>query len=158
MVFSTRVTTPANTTENNPMDTVLKCSSGLIYQVEIMFPPGSSGLMGVRIRSQNVSLYPRNRDEWFIGDNYVYSFPDLFELYVDSNEINIMSYNVDTDYAHLCTVSLGIVSRADYIEHFLPGQATKALIESMEHLSSLVNVNTPSIDWDLINIISTSGD
>lgn len=153
MVFSIRITTDANTSELLPLRTLLKCAQGVIYQVDVMFPPGSSGLMGVQIRNQNISLYPRNRGEWFIGDNYSLSFPDLFELYIDSNIIEILTYNLDTDYSHLCAVSIGIVAKGDFIEHFLPGRSVKGLIESMEHLTAIMAPSEIPVDRSLIDRI-----
>jgi len=153
MIFSAQITTPINTTELQPLRTDLKCASGLIYQLDVVFPPGSSGLMGVQIRNQNVSLYPRNREGWFIGDNYTLSFPDLFELFVDSNIIEIYTYNTDTDYEHLVSVSIGIVARDDYIEHFLPGRTVKGLIESLENMTAIFSNASLPVDKSWIDRI-----
>jgi len=138
MVFNSRITTPANTAELTPLRTTLKCTQGLIYQVDVFFPPGSSGLMGVQIRNQNVSLYPRNRDEWFIGDNNFLSFPDVFELFIDSNIIEIFTYNVDTDYEHLVQISIGILSKEQYIARFIPGRVDNDIQETLKILTDLV--------------------
>ena len=60
MIFNRVVETPANTEITSPLRTDMKCVAGLVYQLDIYFPPGSAGLMGVQIRNQNVALYPRD--------------------------------------------------------------------------------------------------
>jgi len=156
MIFNARVETPANTLESSPLESVLKATSGLVYQMELYFPPGSSGLMGVQIRNQNVSLYPRNRDEWFIGDNMSLRFPDLYELYLDSNILEIFTYNLDTAYCHVVQFSIGIVSKQDFIDHFLPGATTRALIESMSALTDSIASGVPAKNPTLLERITGS--
>lgn len=142
MIFNSIIDTPANTTKNDPLRTDLKCVEGLIYQVEFYFPPGSSGLLGIQIRNQNVSLYPRNRESWFIGDNLRISFPDLYELRLTNNILEIFTYNTDTDYDHQIQVSIGIVAHEEFISHFLPGRSVRDLIETMNALSDIISVSS----------------
>ena len=94
--------------------------------------------MGVQIRNQNVTLYPRDGSSWFIGDNYALSFPDLYELYVDSDELSVYTYNLDTAYCHSVQVTIGLVSRTEFISHFVPGRETRELIASINALTSAV--------------------
>lgn len=153
MIFNSVIDTPANTSQSTPVVTDLKVMAGLIYQVDFYFPPGSSGLMGLQVRSQNVAIYPRNRESFFIGDNAKYSFPDLFQLNTDSNILQLLTYNTDTDYSHQLSIRIGIVSRSEYIEHFLPGEKIGELKQSIDALTAALTVNTAENSRSIINKI-----
>lgn len=108
MVYTSTITTAANTAQASPLKTTVRVTVGMLYQFEVYFPPGPSGLVGVQIRYKNVQLYPVQRDEWFIGDNVTISFEDIYELSAAPFDLDVLSYNLDTEYNHLVQVRIGL--------------------------------------------------
>jgi hypothetical protein len=46
-----------------------------VTQILIVFPPGPSGLVGVRIEYGSTPVYPNNSGSYFVADNYVIEIP-----------------------------------------------------------------------------------
>lgn len=156
MIYVRTITTPAATSESVPLETRLKVSKGIMYQAECMFPPGPSGLVGVRCLVQNVAFFPSTREEWLIGDAVTISFPDLREFVIDGNEIVIQTYNTDDTYEHLIQLRFGIVSRRDFIERFLPGSALESLNAALSPLVNALAETQVAADLGLVQAIGES--
>lgn len=69
------VTIPRGTAIASPLVTPLQFNQGLVTQIEIVVPPGPSGLMGFRIRHSGEPVIPYNRDNWIIADNEPIKWP-----------------------------------------------------------------------------------
>lgn len=143
MVFASTISTPANQLKSDPLRTELKCNSGVAYQFRLYFPPGSLGLVGVAVYNANIAVYPASRGEFFIGDAVTITFPDLFELFIETNSLQIYTYNLDTHFDHECQVNIGVVSRPEFIEHFLPGRAMSGMEGVLENLTGLLGLSQP---------------
>lgn len=65
------VTVPAGTTPAAPQTTSLPFNIGIVESIEILVPPGPSGLVGFRIRHSNATVIPYDNSEWIIADNEV---------------------------------------------------------------------------------------
>lgn len=135
MIYQSTITTPANTTLANPKRTSLKMVVGLIYQFELYFPPGPSGLVGVAIFDTEVQLYPRGRHEFFVGDNTLISFNDLHMLESENATLDIYTYNIDDAYEHQIQARFGIVDRKDFQSSFIPSMAFDNLATTMEEVN-----------------------
>lgn len=135
MIYSVNILTPENTPIIEPKKTIIKLSRGLIYQFDIYFPPGSSGLMGIAVFEVNHQLYPFNTGSFFLGDNVTLTYPDLHELTEEQNELTIHTYNLDTDYEHLLQVRFGLVARTDFQSAFVPSFSFDDLNTTMENLN-----------------------
>ena len=110
MVYSATITTVANTAPSAPKTTTLQATSGVVVRSEFYFPPGSSGLMGIQVRVANVQILPIDRDEWLIGDNRTVVIDDLYEMDSEPFELEVRTYNEDTDYDHLIQFHTTIMS------------------------------------------------
>jgi len=106
----------------------------LVYQFELYFPPGSSGLLHVAVFDGGYQVWPSEPGETFFGDNILVSFPDRY--YVDSPQkvLIISSYNTDDTYDHVFQLRLGIVSSETFIASFLPVQTMGELNETVAKL------------------------
>ena len=78
MIYSKFITTPANTLQSNPLRTSIKVTKGLVYKVEIMFPPGSLGLLRVAIFDGAYQAWPSTVGEWFRTDGETISYDDTY--------------------------------------------------------------------------------
>jgi hypothetical protein len=131
MVYAKTISTPVNTAIASPLRTSVKAISGVIYGFEVYFPPGSSGLMGVKVWSSDVALFPVDRAEWFIGDNTLVRFDDIRELSIADNIIDIFTYNTDTLYVHRVQVRIGVLPVDLYMERYGVGRAILQMNEAI---------------------------
>lgn len=118
MILNKVVSTNANTDKNNPHKTSWKITKGLIYQVDFYFPPGPSGLVGVKILEGSLTLYPLGGSDYLIGDNIKYSFSDLHNFNIETNLLDIYTYNIDEAYEHLIQITIGVVSEQTYVAFY----------------------------------------
>jgi len=89
MIFVRSVTVPKSTVAGTPLITTWPLVNGLFYKLELFFPPGPSGLVGVSLHSASHQIYPADTDEWFLGDNVTISFEDEFLFTSDSKQVEI---------------------------------------------------------------------
>lgn len=137
MVYVATITTEKSTDITSPLHTSIKAFAGVIYQVEIMFPKGPSGLVGVKIWRANVALYPVDRDEWFIGDGETIRFEDIREMTVSESLIDVFTYNTDTIFDHLIQVRIGVLPVDLYEQRYLPGKSISQLAETFASITDL---------------------
>ena len=97
---------PKNTSAEYPVSESLRIPAGTITQVRIYFPAGCAALVGVRIRVDELQVYPSNPDKWYVGDDIQISFTDEFELTENFSTVVVEGYNLDDTFAHLPRVSL----------------------------------------------------
>lgn len=120
MVFIKTVTTSANTLETSPLESWIGISRGLIYRMQVMFPIGSAGLCGVKVFEGGHQVFPVTDDEWLVGANETIDFGDLYLVTVINTKFRILTYNTDDLYDHKQYIRIGIVSKPEFIAHFLP--------------------------------------
>lgn len=63
------VTVPAGTTQAAPAFTAIPMDIGGVERIEIVIPPGPSGLAGFGIMHGGASVFPREENRWVISDN-----------------------------------------------------------------------------------------
>ena len=145
MIYTKTVTTPKSTVAATPRITPWEIALGLIYKVEIMYPPGPGGLVGVSMHTASYQLYPNDSDEWFIGDNITISFDDQYLFNQETSQLEIYSYNTDDYYNHTVQVRLGIETDPELIKSRYGFANIDTLITQIQALNSLLVVqNTAS--------------
>ncbi len=108
MLFSFSVSTPANTTQDDPQRAELLLSKGTIVQVDIGFPPGPQALLhAVVMRGQN-QVWPTNPQGDFAWEDHVFSWPERYELEAKPYMLELVSWNEDDTYAHAVLVQLDV--------------------------------------------------
>lgn len=134
MIYLADISTPANTPVAVPQHTVLSVTVGLVYKLEVIFPPGSSGLMGVAICDGGYQVWPSSNLEWFRGDDEMVSFDDVYVKEQPPFQFDIYTYNLDDTYDHSVFVRVGLVSKEAYMARFVPEigyEAFRKLIEDI---------------------------
>lgn len=129
MIYSANIKTLQDGHTWDPMRTPLKVTKGLVYKIEINFPPGSAGLMGVAIFDGSYSVWPSTIGQWFIGDGIVISFDDMYLKEAAPYQFDIYTYNKDTKYDHSVDVRVGLVSKDMFKARFLPTISNKQFFE-----------------------------
>lgn len=120
MIYSANITTLKDTFQASPKKTTLKLTKGLVYKLEVDFPSGSAGLMGVAIFDGGLQVWPSNVGQWFTGDNTKLSFEDVYLKEAAPFLFTIWTYNEDDTYNHLVIVRIGLVSNKVFMARFLP--------------------------------------
>lgn len=125
MIFSKTVTSTHGGSSASTTVNVLKVTEGFVYQFELYFPPGSAGLLKVRIGEHGHVLWPWTPGEWLFGDGITVSYPESYLIGTPPYEILIEHYNEDDTYDHLFQLRLGIVTEELFIGRFLPQMAAE---------------------------------
>jgi len=120
VIYCKTVTAVSGGSAANPIDTDLPVTDGLIYQFELYFPPGSSGLLYVRVADGGFPVWPSEPGEYFYGDNTLISFPDRYYIAAPDHKFKVWYYNLDDTYDHKFTVRIGQVSSDLFIQSFIP--------------------------------------
>lgn len=91
------VTVPASTLESAPAETETQFPQGELVGVELVFPDGCAGEVGVQLAVAGGQVLPTTRGAWFAGNNETLSY----ELVGQANNGNwsVIAYNSD-EYDH----------------------------------------------------------
>lgn len=114
----------------------LKVTKGLIYKVEVEFPPGCAGLIHLVIYDGGHQVWPSNPDQTFHSDGYTISFEDTFLKFIAPYQFDIFGYTEGTDHDHTPVVRLGLVSKEVFIARFLPTYTYKYFLEMLDKLAA----------------------
>ncbi|MBA7601426.1 hypothetical protein ES703_08499 [subsurface metagenome] len=127
MIYSKYISTEIEIYTTIPKQSVLKVTRGLVYKVEIDFPPGPTGLLKVQIYDGGHQVWPSTPGEYFVTDGYCISFDDTLLKLVAPFQFDIYTWNEDTVHAHGVTIRIGMVSSKLYMARFLPTYGYKEL-------------------------------
>jgi len=136
MIYTANITTPKNKLTTDLKKTVLKVTKGLVYKVEVYFPPGSAGLMGVAVFDGLFQVWPSSVGEFFIGEDHVISFDDLYLKVTEPFEFQCYTYNTDSKNPHFVSVRIGLVSKEVFLARFLPTRGHDYLTRLLEEMKS----------------------
>ena len=136
MIYTANITTPANTAKTDPKVTTLSVTKGLVYRVEVFFPNGSQGLMGVAVKDGLFQLWPSTIGDYFICDDATIAFEDLLEKEAAPFEFQVVTYNEDELFEHFVAVRVGLVSREVFLARFLPTKSHEYLADLLLRLAT----------------------
>jgi len=136
MIYCKTITAAAGGSASTPIDADLPVTDGLIYQFELYFPPGSSGLLFVRVADGGFPVWPSEPGEWFYGDNTLVSFPDRYYIAAPDHKFKVWYYNLDDTYCHKFTIRIGQVSSTLFISSFIPSFGQKSIEEVMSEMAA----------------------
>lgn len=133
MIYSKYVYTVKDTYAVNPLRTPLKVAKGLVYKVEVEFPPGPIGLYKCQIYDGGHQLWPSTPGEFFKSDGLLISFDDTYLKLAAPFEFTIYTWNEDEAYPHGLTVRIGMVSKEIFMARFLPSYGYKQLAKLLKY-------------------------
>lgn len=120
MIYTANITTEIDKFKTKLKKTVLHVTKGLVYKVEFYFPSGSAGLMGVAVFDGLYQVWPSSVGEFFIGEDHVVSFDDLYLKESAPYKFQIYTYNIDDVHGHFVSVRIGLVSSEVFMARFMP--------------------------------------
>ena len=135
MIYSKTITAAAGDIAGTQHDADLPVTNGLIYQFELYFPPGSSGLLSVRVSDGGFPVWPSEPGEWFYGDNTLIAFPDRYYIASPDHKFKVWYYNLDDTYPHKFTIRIGQVTAAAFISSFIPSYGQSSIEDILKALA-----------------------
>lgn len=136
MVYTRTITTAAGVAEDNPDQAVLKVTSGLVYRIEVDFPPGCAGLHHCVITDGGYQVWPSTPGDTFHADAQVIAFDDTYLKTIQPFQFDVWTYNLDDTYGHGVQVRIGQVSNEVFMARFLPTYTYKYFLEMISKLQA----------------------
>lgn len=96
-VESKKATIPAGTSALAPVTIALTFDDGRVDQLDILIPPGPSGLVGFAIVHSQQQIIPYTAGDWIIGDDEKLPWP--LENFPTGGKWSLRGYNTDV-YDH----------------------------------------------------------
>jgi len=123
MIYTSTISTPAGTAEKSIPDVTLKITSGLIWLLEVDFPPGGCGLLHVQVFDGSYQVLPATPGESLHGDAVVMKFDDLYFKQAAPFELMIRTWNDDDTWPHATQVRIGVASTRAEMSRYMPAFA-----------------------------------
>ena len=105
------ITVTSGKTKANPSRTTIKAWVGVIHDINVLFPSGCAGLVGVRVQHGITPVHPAHTDEWVVGNGGWVPGKTWYELPFAAPSLDILAYNEDDLFNHKVTVAIGILPK-----------------------------------------------
>ena len=120
MVYAVTITTDKETSESGATVTTLRVTSGLLWLLEVDFPPGCCGLAHFQMFDGSYQVFPATPGESFHGDNITLHLEDLYFKQAAPYEFQIRTWNTDIIWDHTLQVRVGIASTRAEMSRYIP--------------------------------------
>ncbi len=131
MIYSKTITVPSNTPVTSPVETILKVSSGLVWMLEVDYPPGCCGLAHLQIFDGLYQMYPASPGESFACDSFCLHLDDLYFKISAPYEFKIRTWNLDDTWNHNLNIRLGMAMTKSEMSRYMPGLAFEDLSKTI---------------------------
>lgn len=108
MIYVFDFETTKNTPESSKAKTILALQGGVVYRLQIRFPPGPSHLLHLKINRGLHQVWPNNPDADFADDDTVITFDDRYRLLTPPFQFEAYTWNTDTVYDHRIIIQIGL--------------------------------------------------
>ncbi len=135
MIFTANINTSKDTSPTAPKLTRIHVSKGLVYKVEFNFPTGSAGLMGVAVFDGLYQVWPSTVGQWFIGEDQLISFEDMYLKEAAPFELQCYTYNEDDTYSHSVAVRIGLVGKDVFQARYLPTKSSEVFMQVLAQMA-----------------------
>lgn len=109
MIYNFTLGAALNTPSTSPAKQTLHLTHGIIHKLDILFPPGCLGLVGISIHTALHQVWPSNPDEYFTSDAETISYRENYQLLYEPFELESWVYNIDDTYNHNVILRIGIL-------------------------------------------------
>lgn len=86
---------------------ILPIAKGVIERIDVEYPAGCCGLVGIRVINEDWQLVPWNSDEWLTSDDRTFLLPLSYNIEQPPFRLVIYAYNLDDVYQH--TIRIGVM-------------------------------------------------
>ena len=112
MFYSWPITVAAGNTVDNKSVIEMDMSSGVIHQVDILFPDDCDHNIRVQVFDASFQLWPSNRNATIRGDATVVSFRDFYELRPANNTLKGFAWWEGVETAQTIFIQIGVLPRS----------------------------------------------
>jgi len=123
VIYTASITTDKGTAEGAKADVILQITSGLIWMVEVDFPPGCCALLHVQIFDGLYQVLPASAGESLQGDAVSMHFDDLYFKQAAPFELRIRTWNEDETWDHTIQVRVGLASSRAEMSRYIPAMS-----------------------------------
>ncbi len=92
---------------DNPQLFILPIAQGTIERIDLEYPAGCCGLVGIRVINEDWQLVPWNTDQWLSSDDRTFQLPLDYAVTQPPYRLVIYGYNLDDVYNH--TIRIGVM-------------------------------------------------
>ena len=126
MFYAWPIVVAAGNVESNKAKIDMSMSSGVIHQVDIVFPDTCDHDIRVQIFDASFQLWPSNRDATIRGDAGVISFRDFYEMTPANNILTGVAWLTDAAKASTIWIQIGVLPR-DILQPFSLAELLRAV-------------------------------
>lgn len=123
MIYAVDITTAREGSEGAAVPTILGVTSGLVWLLEVDFPPGCCGLSHIRIFDGSYQVFPATPGESFHGDNVTLHLEDLYFKTRAPFEFRVETWNTDEKWDHTLQVRVGMAMTRAEMSRYMPALA-----------------------------------
>jgi len=134
MIYSATITIPANTAQVDANRTLLRVTKGLLWRIEMEFPPGCSGLAYAQIFDGAYQVLPATPREGLHGDAAIIGFDDLYMKASEPFEFIIKTWNIDETWDHTVQIRLGMASSELFMSRYIPSLTMENLNKYLQDI------------------------
>jgi len=120
VIYCSSITTSKGKTEATATETVLAVTSGLLWMLEVEFPPGCCGLVHFQMFDGKYQVFPATPRESFHGDAVTLHFDDLYFKQAAPFEFTIKTWNTDESWDHTLQVRVGMAMSRAEMSRYMP--------------------------------------
>lgn len=131
MIYSDSITTVKGGSEEQAASTALLVTSGLLWMLEVDFPPGCCGLAHIQIFDGLYQVFPASPEKSFHGDNCTVHLDDLYFKQTAPFEFRVVTWNTDTKFDHELQVRIGMAMTRAEMSRYMPALAWENFQELM---------------------------
>ena len=154
MIYSASITTDAGTAEGSKADVFLGIIPGLIWMIEVDFPPGCCGLLHVQVFDGLYQVLPATVGESLHGDAVTQHYDDLYFKGAAPGELKIRTWNDDNTWPHTTQVRVGLAATKAEMSRYIPALSfedfEKMLAESIASQAEMRQVQLEALLKEII--------
>lgn len=100
------LTVTSGASKSVPDSTTLDLDKGELRRIDVGFPPGCVGLVGVQVKVGTKYVLPGKAGEWLGWNDIMLSFPVAYGVVADETTFTVRGHNDDDAFDHVVTFHL----------------------------------------------------
>jgi len=120
VIYSCSITATKGGSEAGATSTILSVTSGLVWLLEVDFPPGCCGLAHFRMFDGKYQLFPATPGASFAGDSVTLHLDDLYMKQASPYEFRVETWNEDEKWDHTLGVRVGMAMTRAEMSRYMP--------------------------------------
>jgi len=133
--FESEFCIPSGVTKGKPLRKEVTLPRGIIEELDVIFPPGPVGLVGVRVFRGLHQIVPARYEDWLVGEDITFTHRTPVELLSEPYVLTLEGYNEDEVYDHTVIFRFTVRSPEPDTETLILAEVQKIPVEELRKLS-----------------------